>query len=151
MQRSIFRVPVMATAALAVVGATPAGQTLSIDSDNALVHRQRAEVTVLVRNHNSLDVEVVAVTEAGRRFRLGTVHRGVRRTFVLPRDVTDRNSQFRLKVYSIGRRIGPSLVNHYLEAVKTQPLSAGAGGEIVLQVQSPLASSFVDRGPSGQN
>ena len=81
MQRSKFRFSMVAAAALAVVGATPTGQSASLYPDNPNATPQK---TVLVRNHNSLDVEVVAVTEAGRRFRLGAVHRGAGRTFILP-------------------------------------------------------------------
>jgi hypothetical protein len=121
MQRSKFRFPMVAAAALAVVGATPTGQSASLYPDNPDATPQK---TVLVRNHNSLDVEVVAVTEAGRRFRL--------------------------KVYSIGQKVGPSLVNHYVDAVKTQLLSSSVEGELVLQVHSPLANSFIDRGSSGR-
>ena len=64
----------------------------------------------MVRNHNSLDVDVVAVTEAGRRFLLGSVRHGAGRTFFLPPAVTDGNSRFRLKVYSIDRLAGPAPV-----------------------------------------
>jgi hypothetical protein len=151
MQKSRFRIPVIVAVALAVVGATPTGRADSHGSDNPEITPQRTEATIQVRNHNSLDVEVVAVTEAGRRFRLGAVHGGAGRTFALPRDVSEGGNPFRLKVYSIGRKIGPSVVNHYLEAVKTPLLSPNADGEIVLQVQSPLSNSFIDRGPSGQS
>ena len=147
MQRSKFRFPMVAAAALAVVGATPTGQSASLYPDNPDATPQK---TVLVSNHNSLDVEVVAVTEAGRRFRLGAVRRGAGRTFTLPRGVTDNSSRFRLKVYSIGQKVGPSLVNHYVDAVKTQLLSSSVEGELVLQVHSPLANSFIDRGSSGR-
>ena len=104
MQKSKFRIPLVAAAALAVVGATPTGNGLSSFPDNPTDTLQRVGTTIVVRNHNSLDVEVVAVTEAGRRFQLGAVHRGAGRTFVLPQGVTEGNHQFRLKVYSIGHR-----------------------------------------------
>ncbi len=151
MQKSKLGIPVVAAAALAVVGATPTGQSASNYPDVAAVTRRNIEATVLVRNHNSLDVEIVAVTEVGRRFRLGSVRRGGGRTFVLPRGVTENSNQYRLKVYAIGQQVGPSLVNHYVDAVKTQLLSSSVDGELVLQVHSPLASSFIDRGSSGQN
>lgn len=151
MQRSKFRISMVAAAALAVVGATPTGQSESNYPDNVAVTRRHTEATVLVRNHNSLDVEVVAVTEVGRRFQLGSVRRGSGRTFVLPRGVTDNSNQYRLKVYTIGQQGGPSLVNRYVDAVKTQLLSSSVGGELVLQVHSPLANSFIDRGSSGQS
>jgi hypothetical protein len=146
MQKSSFWIPVIAAAALAVVGATPTGHSDAVFADNPEVTPQRITATVFVRNHNSLDVEVVAVTEAGRRFRLGSVYSGAGREFELPADVCDGSDPFRLKVYSIGRKVGPSVANHYLEAVKTQPLSPNSG-EIVLQVHSPLSASFIERGP----
>jgi len=142
---------VIAAVALAVVGATPTGSTPAVSDDNPEHVQQQDQTTVLVRNHNSLDVEVVAVTERGRRFRLGAVFSGAGRSFDLPRDLCQGNDPFRLKVYSIGRKVGPSVVNHYLEAIKTQPLSPNAGGEIVLQVQSPLSDSYIDRGTPGRN
>jgi hypothetical protein len=151
MRKSTLRVPAIAAAALAVVGAAPAGHALSVNPNNPADIQQGAQVTVLVRNHNALDVEVVAVNESGRRFQLGAVHADAGRTFVLPRDLTDGDGQFRLKVYTVDRLVGSHLVKHYLEAVKTQPLSLSAGNEIVLQVQSRLANSFIDRGSSGQN
>ena len=148
MQRSKFQFPVVAAAALAVVGATPIGHPASIYDENPTGPPQTTVATVLVRNHNSLDVEVVAVTEAGRRYRLGAVNRGAGRTFVVPQGISANSDRFRLKVYSIGRQVGPSLVNHYVDAVKTQLLSSSGGEEIVLQVHSPLSNSFIDRGPA---
>ncbi len=151
MQKSKFRLPVVAAAALAVVGATPTGPAVPSHPDNPADTPNSSEATVLVRNQNSSDVDVVAVTETGRRFLLGAVRQGAGRTFVLPRAVTDGSCRFRLKVFSIDRLMGPSSVNQYVDAAKTQPLSVQAGGEIVLQVQNPLANSFIDRGSSGQN
>ena len=151
MQNSKYRIPLVAAAALALVGATPTGHHPSSFPDNPTDTPQSSETTIVVRNHNSLDVEVVAVTEAGKRFRLGSVNRGAARTFELPECVEESNQQFRLKVYSIDRPAAPSIVNHYLDAVKTQLLSSSVGGEIVLQVHSPLSDSFIDRAASGQH
>jgi len=146
MKRSSYRIPVIASAALAVVGAAPAGHSVSDHPNNPADVPQQAEATVLVRNHNPLDVEVVAVTDAGRRFRLGEVNGDAGGTFVLPQTLTDGSGQFRLKVYSLETRVGSFLVNRYLEAVNTQPLSVSPGSAIVLQVVSPLRNSFVDGG-----
>ena len=147
MQRRSLRVPVIAAAALAVVGATPTARSDHAAGDGILATPQRISTTVVVRNHNPLDIEVVAVTESGRRYELGSVHSGAGRAFDLPRDVCESSDPFRLKIYSIGRKVGPSVVNRYLEAVKTNPLSPDTGGEIVLQVLSPLSASFIDRSP----
>ena len=147
MQRSSFGIPIIAAAAFAAVGATPTGHSGSVPEDCPETTPQRVPTSVVVRNHNPLDVEVVAVTEAGRRFRLGSVQSGTRRTFDLPRGLCERGDLYRLKVYSIARKLGPSVANRYLDAVKTQPLSVDTDGDIVLQVHSPLSASFIDRGP----
>jgi hypothetical protein len=147
MQKSSIGIPVIAAAALAVVAATPTGYSDSALTGCPKTTPQRVPTTVLIRNHNPLDVEVFAVTEAGRRYRLGSVQSGAGRTFDLPRGLCECGDLYRLKVYSIARNVGPSLANRYLDAVKTQPLSVDRDGEIVLQVQRPLSASFIDRGP----
>jgi len=148
MKKSWIRIPVLAAAAFAVFGATPAAsQSQDVIASSALP--RQVDKTVVVRNHNSLDVEIVAVTEAGRRFPLGAVNHGSGRTFVLPRALSESGNSFRLKIYSIAPKVGPSITTRYLGAVKTQLLSPSSTGSIVLQVQSPLASTFIDRGPGG--
>ena len=149
MQKHRFSIPAVAAAALVVVGATPAINTNPIDPDHPQITQQQSAATIVVRNHNSLDIEVVAVTEAGRRYPLGAVNAGAGRAFSLPEALLEGQEQYRLKVYSIGRKMGATVTNHYLEAVKTQLLSPRSGDEIVLQVHSPLSSSFIDRGPVG--
>ena len=148
MQRSIFRIPVIATVALAVVGATPTGQSGSVLAEDVEVVPQLSPTTVIVTNYNPLDIDVVAITEAGRRYRLGSVRgNGGGRSFDLPRDLCEANDLFRLKIYSIGRSMGPSLLTHYLQAVRTLPLAPNTESEIVLRVRSPLTQSFIDQGP----
>ncbi len=147
MKRSNFGIPVVAAAALAVVGATPTGHTEVLGFDSPEVTPQPVPTTVTINNHNSLNVEVVAVTESGRRFRLGSVRRGAERTFDLPDCVCEGTGLFRLKIYTVGRKLGPSWLEYPLEAVKTRPISPATGGDLVLQVQSPLSDSFIDHGP----
>ncbi len=149
MQKSSIGVTLVAAVALTVLGAAPAEEAPTDDPAKVSDVQQQTEQTLLVRNHNSLDVEVVAMSEMGRRFRLGVVNHGGGRTFVLPKGVADAGAPFRVKVYSIARKIGASVFDHYLQAVMTQPLSAAGAGPIVLHVKCPLTDSFVESGTLG--
>jgi hypothetical protein len=102
-----------------------------------------SEATVVVCNHNSLDVVVYAVSEAGRGFRLGIVQRTSDQTLTLPEQLADGSTEFRLRIYSLRPSLAASATRGYLQAVKTNPLSARAGDKIMLYVMRPLAESFI--------
>lgn len=105
---------------------------------------QGTPATVSVHNYNTLDVEVYAVTESGRRFRLGAVNRISQRALALPDQLTDGTTEFRLKIYSFRPREAASAYRRYLQGVKTNPLSAKAGELIPLIVTDPLVNSYVN-------
>ena len=143
MQMSRFRIPVIAVAAMAVVGATPADKAASAQPYTAIDTAATVTATVVVHNDNWQDVEVVALTDAGKRFRLGEVARGLERSFSFPDALVDGKCQFRLKVYSIDNQVGSLLATRYLGAVQTKPLSVSAGSEIVMHITDPLGESFI--------
>lgn len=149
MQKNNIGVILVAAVALAVLGAAPVEEASTNVSPEVSGVQQQTGPSLLVHNHNSLDVEVVAMSEPGRRFRLGVVNRGGGRTFALPEGLSEGGAPFRVKVYSIARKIGPSVFDHYLQAVMTQPLSAAGAGPIVLHVKCPLTDSFVESGTVG--
>jgi hypothetical protein len=91
-------------------------------------------------------VQIVAVTEAGKRYRLGTVNHSSERTFDVPDCLIDSGVEFRLKIYSLARTMPASVVDNHIAGVKTQPLTITADEEILLLVKSPLVTSFIDRG-----
>ncbi len=97
----------------------------------------------MVCNHNSLDVVVYAVSEAGRRFRLGIVRRVSDQALTLPDQLADGSTEFRLRIYSLRPSHAASATWGYLQAVKTNLLSARAGDEITLYVMRPLTESFI--------
>jgi hypothetical protein len=127
----------LVAAAIAALAMIPAGASATPDNPDA---------TVLVRNYNSLDVQVFAVTEAGKRFELGTVNRGAERSFVLPDRLMEGGMPFRLKIYSLARATPASVIDNHVAGVKTQLLSPTDGEQILLNVKSPLITSFIDRG-----
>lgn len=109
------------------------------------------DATVLVRNNNYLDVQIFAVTEAGKRFELGTVTHGRERTFPLPNQLLENNEQFRLKICTLSRGMPTSIIDNHVAAVKTQPLALNPDAQISLTVASRLKNSYVDRGLTSQN
>lgn len=129
------------TAALATVPTTALSQfEASTDSD----------ITVMVRNQNSLDVQIYAVTEAGDQFELGRVQRNSESALAIPVELLSSTEAFSLKIYTLSPAMPASLVDNRIAAVRTQPLSPRAGEEIRLMVRSPLANSFIDRGTESQ-
>lgn len=141
----------LAAAVIAVFAAMPAGATATPNRGVVSVEPGRPIAAIVVRNYNSLDVQVFAVTAAGKRFELGRVNRDSERTFELPNRIVENNSEFRLKVYSLARGVPTSVIDNQLEAVKTQLLSPSASDEIVLTVKSPLLASFIDYGSTTPN
>jgi hypothetical protein len=137
--------PLIAAAFLTLLGTT-AANAIPTDCKDVLDTPQDPEAMVVVRNNNSLRVEVHAITEAGRRFPLGVVNQASERTFALPDPLADGSTRFRLKVYSFRPPDPASAVRVYLEGVKTRPLSMTVGEAIVLIVANPLTRSFIDRG-----
>jgi len=132
-----------AAALLTVLGALPLSAAMPTDRTAAPDTPRENDATVVVCNHNSLDVVVYAVSEAGKRFRLGIVPRTSDQALTLPEQLADGNTQFRLRIYSLRPSQAASITRGYLQAVKTNPLTASAGDEIMLYVMRPLAESFI--------
>jgi hypothetical protein len=145
MQTAKARLPVIAAAIISMIAATPANAAVPADKD-PIRKPDATETQVVIRNYNSLDVQIVAVTEAGKRYRLGTVNRSSERTFDVPDCLIDSGVEFRLKIYSLARAVPASVVDNHVAGVKTQPLTMTEGEEIRLVVKSPLATSFIERG-----
>lgn len=139
------RLPVVAAAIISMIAATPANAAPTTDKDPIRMP-DATETQVVIRNYNSLDVQIVAVTEAGKRYRLGTVNRSSERSFEVPDCLIGTGVEFRLKIYSLARAVPPSVVENHVAGVKTQPLTMTEGEEIRLVVKSPLATSFIERG-----
>jgi hypothetical protein len=142
MQKAKFHQALLVAAAIAVLAAVPA--SASVTPPNPAV----SEATVVVRNFNSRDVRVVAVTETGKRFELGTVQRSSKRAFKVPDRLLNENEPFVLKVYSLERPTPPSIIDHVVSGVRTQLLSPKNGEEITLNLRIPLTESFIDRSAS---
>jgi len=134
------RLSLLAAAAIAFAAPIPASPAQAVDTPPG------SDATVLVKNHNSLDVQIFAVTECGKRFELGTVNRNSERSLALPERLLDEATPFRLKIYSLARALQAEYRPKQLAAVKTQPLSPAVGEEIQLNIRSPLVASFIDRG-----
>ena len=100
--------------------------------------------TVVVNNFNTLDVEIYAVTEEGRKFALGVVNRVSSRSLALPDRLADGTTQFRLKIYSVQPSHVHSAYRKYLRGVKTAALAVGQGSTISLMVGDPLTDSFIN-------
>ena len=130
-------------ALLTVLGGLPLGAAIPTDRTEAPDTPKDNNATVVVCNHNSLDVVVYAVSEAGKRFLLGIVQRTSDQALTLPEQLADGSTQFRLRIYSLRPNQAASVTRGYLQAVKTNPLSASAGDEIMLYVMRPLAESFI--------
>jgi hypothetical protein len=128
---------------LAALGTAPAHATQPAGPQDALDTPQGTNATVMVRNYNMADVEIYAVSEAGRRFHLGTVNRMSGRTLALPATLVN-GTQFRLKIYTYEPRRAASVVRRLTEGVKTNALSISAGQQIELMVNSPLTESFIN-------
>ena len=143
MQASKARIPMVAAAFLMLLVAVPAGAAVQNDPGDALDTAQGiSQATVEIRNENSRDVEVYAVTEAGRRYRLGFVSPSSTRTLQLPHQIVDARTPFRIKVYSFEHTSRSALVD-YLEGVKTRVLTANAGQRITLRLVNPLSQSAI--------
>lgn len=140
MQEVKTRYSLLVAAAAAVFLAVPA--SASVANDNP----RDVDATVVVRNHNLLDVQVFAVTESGKRFELGTVNQGAERTFALPSRLMDTNQPFRLRIYSVTKAVPPSLNYNQIAGVRTKLLSLTDGQKLTLNVRSPLVDSFTDSG-----
>ncbi len=137
------RIPVVAAAFLALLAAMPASAAVQTDPGDALDTPQgTSHVTVEILNNHWTDVEVYAVTEAGRRYRLGFVSPSSTRTLQLPHQIVDARTPFRIKVYSFEHRAGSALA-HYVEGVKTRVLTPTAGEEITLWLTKNLSESAI--------
>ena len=143
MHASKALIPAGAAAFLVLLAATPASAAVPAAHEDALDTPQgTSHATVEIINRHWTDVEVYAVTEAGRRYRLGSVWASSIRTFELPRRLVDARTPFRIKVYSFEYRAGSALVA-YLEGVKTRVLTPNAGEEITIQLMSTLSESGI--------
>jgi len=143
MLASKARMPVVAAAFLALLAAMPASAAVPTDPGDALDTPQgTSHATVEILNDHWTDVEVYAVTEAGRRYRLGFVSSSSMQNFQLPRWLVDARTPFRIKVYSFEHRAGSALA-HYLEGVKTRVLTPNAGEEITIWLTSNLSESAI--------
>lgn len=140
MQKAKARHSLLVVAAAAVLMTLPASASVTFDDP------PKTEVTVVVRNFNTLDIEIVAVTESGKRFEVGTVTRGAKRTLALPNRLMASDQPFRLKIYSVASAVPPSIIDNRVAGVRTKLLSPADGEEILLNVRSPLIDSHLDRG-----
>jgi hypothetical protein len=141
MLASKTRIPVVATALLALLVWLPAGASAQVDPGKALtVARATSHASVEIINTNSRDVEVYAVEETGRRYRLGFVSPGQTSTLQLPDHLIDATTPFRIKVYSFEHTARSALVD-YFEGVKTRVLTASAGKKFTLRLADPLSKS----------
>lgn len=129
---------------LAAASTTSANAAVTNDEDRSLDAPQGAEARVLVQNDNIRDVEVYAISEDGKRVRLGMVARLTGKTFNLPAWMADGSTQFRLKIYAYESQAAASATRRILTAVKTNPLSASDGEAITLMVGSPLTNSYIN-------
>ena len=145
MQTAKARLPLLAAAIISMMAAMPANAAVPTDEET-IRKPDATETQVTIRNYNSLDVQIFAVTEAGKRYRLGTVNRSSERSFSVPDCLVDSGIEFRLKIYSLARAVPASVVDNHVAGVKTQPLTVTEGEEIRLMVKSPLLSSFIERG-----
>jgi hypothetical protein len=143
MLASKVRIPMVAAAFLALLVAMPAGAVVPTDPGDALDTAQdTSQATVEIHNDNWRDVEVYAVTEAGRRYRLGFVSPSSTRTLQLPQQLVDARTPFRIKVYTF-EHTDRSLVADYLDGVKTRVLTANAGESITIWLGKPLSQSAI--------
>ena len=143
MLTSKAQIPVVAAAFLALLAAMPAGAAVPTDPGDSLDTPQgTSHATVEILNDHWTDVEVYAVTEAGRRYRLGFVSPSSTRTLQLPHQVVAARTPFRIKVYSFEHRAGSALA-HYIEGIKTRVLTPNAGEEITLWLTRNLSESAI--------
>ncbi len=135
----------MLAAALLFLAAVPATAAVTGDAPDAPDRPQGSPTaTVAVNNFNTLDVEIYAVTEEGRKYPLGVVNRVSSRTLALPDPLADGSTQFRLKIYSVQPSQVHSAYRKYLRGVKTGVLAVGEGSTISLMVGDPLTDSFIN-------
>ena len=127
-------------------GTVPASATGPGEHEDPILKTDATNTQIVIRNYNSLDVQIFAVTEGGKRYELGTVKRGAERSFDGPERLVESGVEFRLKIYSLARAVPPSVIDNHVAGVKTQPLSMTVGEELRIMVRSPLVSSFVERG-----
>jgi hypothetical protein len=135
----------MLAAALLLLAAVPAAATIHGTTPDAVDQLQGSSVaTVVVSNFNTLDVEIYAVTEEGRKFPLGVVNRVSTRNLALPDQLADGSTEFRLKIYSVRPSTVHSAYRKYIKGVKTAALAVGQGSTISLMVGDPLTDSFIN-------
>jgi len=135
----------MLAAALLLLVAVPASAAIpGVAPDAADQPQGSPTATVTVSNFNTLDVEIYAVTEEGRKFPLGVVNRVSNRTLALPDQLADGATQFRLKIYSVQPSHVHSAYRKYLKGVKTAALAVSQGSTIALMVGDPLTDSFIN-------
>ena len=143
MLASKAQIPVVAVAFLVLLVALPASAAVQTDPGDALdTPQSTSHATVQILNNHWTDVEVYAVTEAGRRYRLGFVSPSSTRTLQLPHQIVDARTPFRIKVYSFEHRGGSALA-HYLEGIKTRVIVPNAGEEITLWLTRNLSESAI--------
>jgi hypothetical protein len=131
-------------AALLWLAPAAAGANPAANPDTPDPQQSGSIAEVKVNNLNAMDVDVYAVTEAGRKFALGTVYRASARSLALPEQIADGATEFRLKIYSVRPSFAPSSYKDYLKGVKTTTLSAAPGSTLSLIVGDPLTDSFVN-------
>lgn len=135
----------MLAAALILLAAVPATAAVPGSARDAADQPQGGSTaTVVVSNFNTLDVEIYAVTEEGRKFPLGVVNRVSSRSLALPNRLADGTTQFRLKIYSVQPSQVHSAYRKYLKGVKTAALAVEQGSTISLMVGDPLTDSFIN-------
>ena len=124
-----------------VVTAAFACAALATTSLAAQASEDRAKVRV--DNRNTHEIVVYAVTQEGDRYRLGAVNRLSTSELMIPTELADGMTQFRLKVYSYESSRRYTHVATAKQAVKTQPIEASAGETIRLLVAARLTESYI--------
>ncbi len=92
-----FRFSLRAAASMTVLGVLPLGAAIPTFGTEVPDAPKDTEATVVVYNHNSLDVVIYAVSQDGKRFRLGIVQRTSDHALTLPMQLADGNTEFRLR------------------------------------------------------
>lgn len=143
MPSRMTRYPVAAAAILALLGTMPPAAEARADDRDAIKAAKNADARILVRNSNSLDIEVHVIAQSGRRFRLGKVRRMSNRAFLLPEWFADGRAEIVVKVYAFAPPAAGSAMRRYLQGVETKPFPANVGENLRLEVTDPLTESFI--------
>ena len=112
-------------------------------SDSFTTWTASEATTLYVKNRNSQDVVVYAITETGKRHAIGTVN-GLRdRKFTIPASLVNGGVDFRLAVYGLGIEGPYNYLRKIHRGVKTNPIQVTPGGTIELLVGQPLGLTSV--------